>query len=136
LTLGSYTYDLTSTLQCNLTSRNKFSGGKWPFNDRYAWNWHMFEAVFRESSGSTRAHWVLPVIHGHVDQASKHAIYRVFLVLSNSLTRAYCSWTCYIRDTDRSKVAALCRHSLSEAWCQRRGAFKHIPFTYGILKLT
>ena len=65
----SYTYDLTSTLQCNITSQNRKMYGRWSFNDRYAWNYHMFEAAFPDQD-KVRAHWVLPIIHGHVDQAS------------------------------------------------------------------
>ncbi|KAI0030726.1 SacI homology domain-containing protein [Vararia minispora EC-137] len=76
----SYTYDLTSSLQCNFTARNKLSGSKWPFNDRYAWNWRMFEIVFRETIGVVRAHWVLPIIHGHVDQAKLTVLGRVIYV--------------------------------------------------------
>ncbi|KAI0063033.1 hypothetical protein BV25DRAFT_1803057 [Artomyces pyxidatus] len=78
----SYTYDLTSTLQSNLTSRNKSSsGGGWPFTDRYAWNYHMFTSAFQDQAhASTKAHWILPVIHGHVDQAKLTVLGRVIYV--------------------------------------------------------
>ncbi|KZV63559.1 hypothetical protein PENSPDRAFT_589722 [Peniophora sp. CONT] len=77
----SYTYDLTSTLQSNITSRNKLSGGKWPFSDRYAWNYHMFASAFRDADTSTvKAHWILPIIHGHVDQAKLNVLHRVIYV--------------------------------------------------------
>jgi hypothetical protein len=67
----SYTYDLTSTLQSNATSRNQSNPGRWPFTTRFAWNYHLFAAAFENSESETpKAHWVLPLIHGHVDQAS------------------------------------------------------------------
>ncbi len=44
---------------------------KWTFNDRFAWNYHMLtEAFGHKKGGAIRAHWVLPLVHGHVDQAS------------------------------------------------------------------
>lgn len=68
----SYTYDLTSTLQHNLTAANRPVQGRWPFNDRFAWNFHLLTAPFGGQDRSTiRAHWLLPLVHGHVDQASK-----------------------------------------------------------------
>ncbi|KAI0314858.1 SacI homology domain-containing protein [Amylostereum chailletii] len=77
----SYTYDVTSTLQNNLTLRNRMSEGKWPFSDRYAWNYHMFAAAFEDQEKVTaRAHWVLPLMHGHVDQAKLTVLGRVIYV--------------------------------------------------------
>jgi phosphatidylinositol 3,5-bisphosphate 5-phosphatase len=67
----SYTYDLTSTLQSNATSRNQSNPGPWPFTSRFAWNYHLFAAAFENAErDAPKAHWVLPLIHGHVDQAS------------------------------------------------------------------
>jgi hypothetical protein len=67
----SYTYDLTSTLQSNATSRNQSKPRSWPFTSRFAWNYHLFSAAFENpESDAPKAHWVLPLIHGHVDQAS------------------------------------------------------------------
>jgi hypothetical protein len=67
----SYTYDLSSTLQHNLSSCNRPRQGKWPFNDRYAWNFYMMTTAF-ENQGylASRSYWLLPLVHGHVDQAS------------------------------------------------------------------
>jgi hypothetical protein len=68
----SYTYDLTSTLQHNLTATNRSVQGKWPFNDRFAWNFHLLTAPFTGQDGpAVKPHWLLPLVHGHVDQASK-----------------------------------------------------------------
>ncbi|THH08331.1 hypothetical protein EW146_g9035 [Bondarzewia mesenterica] len=75
----SYTYDLTSSLQSNLTSQNLC--GDWPFNDRYAWNYRLFAAAFKDAERSRmRSHWVLPLIHGHVDQAKLTVLGRVIYI--------------------------------------------------------
>ena len=67
----SYTYDVTSTLQRNLTSAHSESSNTWNFNDRFAWNYRMLSDAFGSRDGGViKAHWVLPLIHGHVDQAS------------------------------------------------------------------
>jgi len=77
----SYTYDLTSTLQSNATSRNESNPGRWPFTTRFAWNYHLFAAAFENSEGDApKAHWVLPLIHGHVDQAKLSVLGRVIYV--------------------------------------------------------
>ena len=79
----SYSYDLTSTLQHNLTGCSRSLVGKWPFNDRYAWNFHMLTAAFgHHDSLTVKAHWHLPLVHGHVDQASMSS--RLSLPLSSS----------------------------------------------------
>jgi phosphatidylinositol 3,5-bisphosphate 5-phosphatase len=72
----SYTYDLTSTLQHNLAGSNRPRSKLWPFNDRFAWNFHLLSAPFEkyvEKHGRLplKPHWLLPLVHGHVDQASK-----------------------------------------------------------------
>ncbi|KAI0691187.1 polyphosphoinositide phosphatase [Cytidiella melzeri] len=79
----SYTYDLTSSLQHNLTRPH---AGRM-FNDRFAWNHHMmtqpFPALFRErylGQDSTRFHWLIPLVHGHVDQAKLTVLSRIVFV--------------------------------------------------------
>ncbi|TFK48341.1 hypothetical protein OE88DRAFT_1634941 [Heliocybe sulcata] len=77
----SYTYDLTSTLQYNLTQPDGFYGGHIPFNDRFAWNYHMLTSAFEsQDRPSLKAHWLLPLIHGHVDQAKLTVLGRVVYV--------------------------------------------------------
>jgi phosphatidylinositol 3,5-bisphosphate 5-phosphatase len=71
----SYSYDITSTLQNNLTKPERFNATRWPFNDRYVWNFHMIAAPFKDSPAGVRRPWLLPLIHGHVDQASKRIDY-------------------------------------------------------------
>jgi phosphatidylinositol 3,5-bisphosphate 5-phosphatase len=73
--LNSYTYDLTSTLQQNLTGITRGREEYHPYNDRFAWNFHMLQSQFSDSmekkASSRHPHWLLPLVHGHVDQASR-----------------------------------------------------------------
>lgn len=75
----SYTYDLTHTLQHNLThsSREKASASNafTSFNDKWVWNRHLLRPAFRGLTG--RSPWVLPLIHGFVDQASEYCTTRL-----------------------------------------------------------
>src|SRR5258708_6995716 len=102
----SHTYDLTSSLQHNMTRNfrsrhhshnhseeehsheipNK-TGQSWKFNDRYAWNHRMLLDAFnpeksveasRGGMDAVTNHWVLPLIYGHVDQASAyHSLHNI-----------------------------------------------------------
>ncbi|KAJ3557105.1 hypothetical protein NM688_g1653 [Phlebia brevispora] len=74
----SYTYDLTSTLQFNLTRPQAFGR---MFNDRFAWNYNMMTSPF-EASGvqPIRSQWLLPLVHGHVDQAKLNVLGRVIFI--------------------------------------------------------
>ncbi|KAJ7491226.1 SacI homology domain-containing protein [Mycena latifolia] len=77
----SYTYDITSTLQHNLTGSSRSVQGDWPFNDRYAWNFHMMTAAFgNEEHPHLKPYWILPLVHGHVDQAKLTVLGRVIFV--------------------------------------------------------
>lgn len=85
--LFSYTYDLTSTLQHNLTGSSRaVQDGPWPFNDRYAWNFHMLTAAFGDmETPHLKPQWILPLMHGHVDQASTYmTLARVKRLLKSS----------------------------------------------------
>ena len=43
------------------------------FNNRFAWNHHMLTAPFDDGKfPASKAHWLIPLIHGHVDQASEY----------------------------------------------------------------
>ncbi|KAJ7632128.1 SacI homology domain-containing protein [Roridomyces roridus] len=77
----SYTYDITSTLQHNLAGSSRPVQGDWPFNDRFAWNFHMMTAAFgEEDHRHARPYWILPLVHGHVDQAKLTVLGRVIYV--------------------------------------------------------
>ncbi|KAI8815982.1 Sac phosphatase domain-containing protein [Fimicolochytrium jonesii] len=64
----SYTYDITRTLQWNLSSAD----GKenFEYNDMFVWNSYLL----RQGMDSMKSDWVLPIIHGFVDQ-SKISVY-------------------------------------------------------------
>lgn len=68
----SYTYDLTNTLQTNLTMPNPLghNEGVRRFNTRFMWNHHLLTPAFGLEGGDVSG-WVLPMIHGFVDQASE-----------------------------------------------------------------
>ncbi|KAI5993700.1 SacI homology domain-containing protein [Pisolithus orientalis] len=76
----SYSYDVTSTLQLNLTKPNRFEKSKWWFNDRYVWNFHMLSLPFNDQSPRGGQAWLIPLIHGHVDQAKLNILSRVVFV--------------------------------------------------------
>ncbi|KAJ6546966.1 SacI homology domain-containing protein [Mycena capillaripes] len=77
----SYTYDITSTLQHNLAGSSRSVQGDWPFNDRFAWNFHMMTAAFgNEEHPQLKPYWILPLVHGHVDQAKLTVLGRVIFV--------------------------------------------------------
>ncbi|KAH9477025.1 Polyphosphoinositide phosphatase [Psilocybe cubensis] len=77
----SYTYDLTSTLQHNLTGEVRSGENDWPINDRFAWNFHMLTAPFsKQATPPLNHYWLLPLVHGHVDQAKLTVLGRVIFV--------------------------------------------------------
>ncbi|OCH91332.1 hypothetical protein OBBRIDRAFT_792381 [Obba rivulosa] len=77
----SYTYDLTSTLQHNLTRTGLSAVKRWMFNDRFAWNHHLITAPFQDGKTPTmKAHWLVPLVHGHVDQAKLTVLSRVIFI--------------------------------------------------------
>jgi len=66
----SYSYDITNTLQTNLTVSPDHR--KW--NTRFMWNHHLLKPAFDLEEPKGRSRWVLPLIHGFVDQASKSTL--------------------------------------------------------------
>ncbi|KAJ3503585.1 hypothetical protein NLJ89_g8366 [Agrocybe chaxingu] len=77
----SYTYDLTSTLQHNLTGPVRVGANDWPINDRFAWNFNMLTSPFADCDVPPLKHyWLLPLVHGHVDQAKLTVLGRVVFV--------------------------------------------------------
>ena len=63
----SYSYDITNSLQKNLT----VSPSDHSWNTRFMWNHHLLSPVFDLEEPKGRSQWVLPLIHGFVDQASE-----------------------------------------------------------------
>ncbi|KAF9649675.1 hypothetical protein BDM02DRAFT_3094328 [Thelephora ganbajun] len=85
----SYTYDITSTLQHNLT-KSRVDYDHLRFNDRFTWNYRMLMAPFSTLSDAAKVHWLLPMIHGHVDQAKLTVLGRVvFITLIARRSRHY-----------------------------------------------
>ncbi|GAA6047122.1 hypothetical protein JCM3770_006907 [Rhodotorula araucariae] len=58
----SYTYDVTNTLQRNLLRGASFL----PFEDKWVWNWRLLRPMRR--CLRPQSPWILPLIHGFVDQ--------------------------------------------------------------------
>ena len=124
----SYTYDLTSTLQSNATSRNQSNPGPWPFTSRFAWNYHLFAAAFESPEGDAfKAHWVLPLIHGHVDQASSSCFCFLYSFLPVQLTCGYIRvdgpGPGYLCNLNSASFAALRGRKVSQTRCERGGAY-------------
>lgn len=67
---NSYSYDITSTLQDNLTKSDRYRDSSCAFNNRYVWNCYMLSHTFKETASRGVHAWLIPLIHGHVDQAS------------------------------------------------------------------
>ncbi|OAD70259.1 hypothetical protein PHYBLDRAFT_115553 [Phycomyces blakesleeanus NRRL 1555(-)] len=70
----SYTYDLTNTLQVNMTQSPLQSEGKEPrektsydYNDMFVWNHYLLKSGFKDLR--SRSGWILPLIYGFFDQA-------------------------------------------------------------------
>ncbi|ETS60698.1 hypothetical protein PaG_04601 [Moesziomyces aphidis] len=90
----SYTYDLTKTLQDNLTSTpgdpleqaSSVSPSKqpitaWGYNEKFIWNHHLLLPAFGASEHlqpdeDPRNEWVLPLVYGFVDQAKLSVLNR------------------------------------------------------------
>ncbi|SPO32089.1 related to FIG4 - polyphosphoinositide phosphatase family member [Ustilago trichophora] len=90
----SYTYDLTKTLQDNLTSTpgdpldqaSSVSPSKqpltaWGYNEKFIWNHHLLLPAFAASEHlqpheDPRNEWVLPLVYGFVDQAKLSVLNR------------------------------------------------------------
>ncbi|KAJ1020173.1 hypothetical protein NDA16_004453 [Ustilago loliicola] len=90
----SYTYDLTKTLQDNLTSvpgnpldqASSVSPSKqpltaWGYNEKFIWNHHLLLPAFAASEHmppheDPRNEWVLPLVYGFVDQAKLSVLNR------------------------------------------------------------
>ncbi|ORX37871.1 SacI homology domain-domain-containing protein [Kockovaella imperatae] len=74
----SYSYDITNTLQINLT----VSAAQRKWNTRFMWNYHLAIPAFNLEETQDRCRWVLPLIHGFVDQAKINVFTRtVYLTL-------------------------------------------------------
>ncbi|WVQ96137.1 hypothetical protein IAU59_003239 [Kwoniella sp. CBS 9459] len=74
----SYSYDITNSLQTNLTVSPQ--NRRW--NTRFMWNHHLLEPAFNLEEPKGRSRWVLPLIYGFLDQAKINVFTRtVYLTL-------------------------------------------------------
>ena len=70
----SYTYDVTNTLQCNISYEREALRDGTPYklprhhNIMFVWNNHLLETA--SQAMKTSSEWCLPIMHGFVDQAS------------------------------------------------------------------
>ncbi len=115
----SYTYDITSILQANLTGAIRSGPSSKLYNDRFAWNHHMLSEFVRLEDGEMRknfSHWVIPLMHGHVDQASRS----VFGLCVKPLIRRRVdgSWSCNIHHSDCPSVAPFRGCTVLDSRCQ------------------
>ncbi len=96
----SHTYDLTKTLQDNLTRKADVKSGHgegdprrepltaWGFNEKFVWNHHLLMPAFGASvhqdvllgEGTDGSEWVLPLVHGFVDQSKLVVLTRIVYV--------------------------------------------------------
>ncbi|ORY08286.1 hypothetical protein K493DRAFT_29135 [Basidiobolus meristosporus CBS 931.73] len=74
----SYTYDITHTLQHNMTRPPNWRN--FSYNEMFVWNHYLLETGFR--SLRSNSDWILPIIYGFVDQASVNVFGRnIFVTL-------------------------------------------------------
>ncbi|WVQ79290.1 hypothetical protein IAT38_001387 [Cryptococcus sp. DSM 104549] len=82
----SYSYDITNTLQTNLT----VPVNKRRWNTRFMWNHHLLSPAFDLEEPKGRSRWIIPLIHGFVDQAKIHVFTRtIYLTLIARRSRHY-----------------------------------------------
>ena len=72
----SYSYDITRTLQNNIlrerqaTQQGNADSSSKHWNSMFVWNHHLLDPAFEALKNIHD--WCLPIVHGFVDQASKH----------------------------------------------------------------
>lgn len=127
LSIHSYTYDLTHTLQHNLTRIRGHSQlpAKEAYNDKWVWNRHLLHPAL-QGGGKSNSRWLLPLIHGFVDQASEHqrsppkrdeTDHLTFSFLSHKY-RTFCIRSDRVYHRHCSAISAFCWSAFLEAWCQ------------------
>lgn len=59
----SYAYDITRSLQSNMTS-----GFECGINEMFCWNYFLLSPIL--TSSTVKSPWMLPLIHGFIEQSS------------------------------------------------------------------
>ena len=107
----SYTYDITRTLQENMTgprtSTRDCSAWAWSFNEKCMWNFHLLRPAFDDcrrtdkDPASPKRPWVLPLVHGFVDQAKLVVLGRtIYVTLIARRSRHFAGARFHKRGTD------------------------------------
>ncbi|WWC65713.1 uncharacterized protein I303_108335 [Kwoniella dejecticola CBS 10117] len=82
----SYSYDITNSLQTNLT----VSPQNRQWNTRFMWNHYLLSPAFDLEDPKGKSKWVLPLIYGFMDQAKINVFTRtVYLTLIARRSRHY-----------------------------------------------
>lgn len=134
---SSYTYDLTHTLQYNLTRgtpdpsapTNAFSS----FNDKWVWNRHLLRPAFRGLKG--KSPWVLPLIHGFVDQASESLVPLILLYPAHARLPRFPELSVFGRIVYITLIARRSRH-FAGARFLKRGVNDQVRLTIPPVRLS
>lgn len=81
----SYTYDVTRTLQENMTgprvNAEQFDICAWGYKEKFMWNYRLLKPAFddcRDAKSVDALHakrqWIIPLVHGFVDQAKLNVL--------------------------------------------------------------
>ncbi|CAM9264609.1 unnamed protein product [Sphacelaria rigidula] len=76
----SYTYDLTNSLQHNMTAATSKTFPPPPFKDMYAWNFHQTRELEAQVGHLNSSFWVMPIVHGAFLQRKCNLLGRVLNV--------------------------------------------------------
>lgn len=133
----SYTYDVTNTLQVNMTrppierkdsptNKQSVPSGH---NDMFVWNHYLLKSGFKDLN--SRSGWILPIIYGFVDQASKFMrIEKDWFCEMHQLKppsfRNINIWSHSCSYPDCPSIAPFCWSQVSKARCKWYGEFEQL----------
>lgn len=119
----SYSYDITRTLQHNLTRERDalacgLPGAMDDFNGMFVWNSHLLQPAMKALKDPFD--WCRPIIHGYIDQAGEFIIVvievEVTLLTADSLVYI---WTYCVHHHNSSAVSLLCWGKIPQTRGQR-----------------
>lgn len=135
----SYSYDVTRTLQHNIT-RERAALGKGTqqhsaddFNPMFVWNDYLLQPAI--STLKAPYDWCRPIIHGYIDQAGEYAVAGVMsLSFANSpVSSALHLWPHRTYHRHCQALAILCRREVSQTRCERSGTYSISGVSYSAL---
>lgn len=125
----SYSYDITRTMQHNLTREREALARGLPgtmddFNGMFVWNSHLLQPAMKALKDPFD--WCHPIIHGYIDQAGEHSQMPQPNLLDTQLTalrslinlRTHCIYYYY-----RSAISFLCWRKIPQTRRQRPREF-------------